>query len=115
MKKFLLFSLVFFGALATASADLTGDWIFEKGTVRITEADGVYTGKAVDGDVVADSKGNDIISGLKAKGGEYKGKFYAPPLGKYVDATCTLKDAKTLSITIKAGLVTRTQTWKRSS
>ncbi|MEM7012207.1 MAG: DUF2147 domain-containing protein [Verrucomicrobiota bacterium] len=115
MRKFILSSLLFFAALATASAELTGDWTFEKGTVRISETDGVFTGKAVEGDVVADSKGNDIISEFKADGNGYKGKVYAPPLGKYLDATASLKDAKTLSITIRAGLVTRTQTWKRSS
>ncbi len=87
-----------------------------KGTVRITESNGVLTGKLVDTNSAKGKKhiGTTIIKGLKADGnGKYSGGTITDPeKGKDYRMTANLS-GNNLKLKGYIGPFSRSQTWKR--
>lgn len=115
------FTLLFTAALvlllsgnAFASKDIAiaGDWITDKGVVRIAPKNGKFVGVAVDGPILAANRGNPAIIDMTGTRNGWKGKFYLPPAGKYFTMTCTLVGPDALALEIK-GPNTVKMLWKR--
>ena len=87
-----------------------------KGLVKITESNGVLTGKLIDTNSDKDKKhiGTTIIKGLKADGGgKYSGGTITDPeKGKDYRMTANL-NGNTLNIKGYIGPFSRSQTWKK--
>ncbi|MAE39481.1 MAG: DUF2147 domain-containing protein [Psychrobacter sp.] len=87
-----------------------------KGTVKITESNGVLTGKLIDTNSAKGKKhvGMTIISGLKADGGgKYSGGTITDPeKGKDYRMTASL-NGNSLKLKGYIGPFSRSQTWKK--
>ena len=87
-----------------------------KGVVKITESNGVLTGKLIEGSTEKAKKfvGTTVIRGLKADGGgKYSGGTITDPAkGKDYKMTATLSGS-TLSLKGHVGPFSRSQTWKK--
>ena len=87
-----------------------------KGVVKITESNGVLTGKLISTTSAKGKKhvGMTIISGLKADGGgKYSGGTITDPAkGKDYKMTATLSGS-TLNLKGHVGPFSRSQTWKK--
>jgi uncharacterized protein (DUF2147 family) len=139
MKKILISMIFMLAPLAAAFAqDVVGKWKLEDGTaiVEVYRQGDVFNGKIVwlanpteaDGSPAVDSNNPDkslrsrkliglnMLSGLKADGGEYSGgKIYDPGNGKTYN--CSMKvEGKVLKVRgslDKKGLIGRTMDWIR--
>lgn len=87
-----------------------------KGVVKITESNGVLTGKLIEANTAKGKPfvGMTVISGLKADGnGKYSGGTITDPAkNKTYKLTATLKGSS-LDLKGHLGPFTRTQTWKK--
>ena len=87
-----------------------------KGVVKITESNGVLTGKLVEANTAKGQQyvGMTIIAGLKADGnGKYSGGTITDPAkSKTYRLTATVK-GNTMDLKGHLGPFTRTQTWKK--
>lgn len=107
----------------SAWANLEGAWqTYEDGKpkaiVQITESNGVYTGKIIDGNTEKAKQyiGRTVITGLKADGnGKYSGgKITDPVNGKTYTLSAT-QTGNTLNLRGYIGIkaLGRTQTWQK--
>lgn len=111
-----------FSVAAQANADaIVGQWqTYEdnqpKAVVRISQANGVYTGVIVSGNTEKAKQyvGRTVITGLTANGdGKYSGgRIFDPVSGKNYRLRATL-NGDTLSLRGSIGPIGRTQVWKR--
>ena len=87
-----------------------------KGVVRITESNGVLTGKLIEANTAKGKQyvGMTVIAGLKADGnGKYSGGTITDPAkNKTYRMTATVK-GDTMDLKGHLGPFTRTQTWKK--
>ncbi len=87
-----------------------------KGVVKITESNGVLTGKLIEGSTAKAKQyvGTTVIRGLKADGGgKYSGGTITDPAkGKDYRMTASLS-GNTLDLKGYIGPFSRTQTWKK--
>ena len=87
-----------------------------KGVVKITESNGVLTGKLIEGSTAKAKQyvGTTVIRGLKADGGgKYSGGTITDPAkGKDYKMTATLS-GNTLDLKGHIGPFSRSQTWKK--
>ncbi len=122
MKSILLGATVATLSVTAMAADpLVGTWqTYEdnqpKAQVKITEANGVLTGKIIAGNTEKAKKFVDrtVITGLKADGnGKYSGGTITDPVnGKSYKLTATLSGT-TLTLKGHLGPFSRSQTWKK--
>jgi len=113
-----LFVLVFWAnavlAQTTGPDAIIGTYQSKKTNVeiQITKKGNQYFGTVVSGnDKVA--TGTTLLKNLIYKDRSWKGKVFAPARNSDFDCILTLPDVKSLKLTAKAGLVSRSQDWVR--
>lgn len=87
-----------------------------KGVVKITESNGVLTGKLVEANTAKGKQyvGMTIISGLKADGnGKYSGGTITDPVKNKTYRLTANVSGNTMSLKGHLGPFSRTQTWKK--
>jgi len=97
-----------------AQTDLAGTWNTgkENTIVKLFEEEGMYFGEIVASDSKKVEIGKQIIKDLKNEDGTWKGKLFVLRKKKWVDAAMSVKD-NNLSITVKAGIVSKTVVWEK--
>lgn len=87
-----------------------------KGVVRITESNGVLTGKLVEANTAKGKKyvGMTVISGLKADGnGKYSGGTITDPVKNKAYRLTANVSGDTMNLKGHVGPFSRSQTWKK--
>lgn len=87
-----------------------------KGVVKITESNGVLTGKLIEANTAKGKQyvGMTVISGLKADGnGKYSGGSITDPAKNKTYRLTANLSGSTLDLKGHLGPFTRTQTWKK--
>lgn len=119
MKRLSMILALVAGFFSTTHAqksadDILGKWTSEDKS-RVFEI--VKRGNGYDA-VIQDAPSKDMIGknqleDLVYNDGTYKGKVYLPKKGKSYPCTVVVKSDDTLELTAKAGLISKSQTWKR--
>lgn len=118
--KPLLLTLLFIAGLFTAvqaqtnADDILGKWTNEDKT-RVLEF--VKNGSSYDA-IIKEAPDNSLIgqkqlTNLSFRKSSYKGKLYLPKKGKSYPCTITIKGDGTMELTVKAGFMSKSQTWSR--
>jgi len=118
--KPLLMTLIFIGGLlAVARAQTNVDTILGKWTnedksrvIEFIKNGSSYNAvikKAPDESMV----GKDQLTDLVYKNGSYSGKVNLPRKGKSYPCTVTIKSDGTLQLTVRAGFISKSQTWTK--
>lgn len=116
IKSFLLILLLWFPFSLVAQDSLAGAWQTgeDNSVVKVTEQDGVYSGKLVSSDNPKAKMGTEILKDFRQADGAWKGSLYAAKRGKWYKASI-VPSANTLNIIVSAGIVTQKVTWKKVS
>lgn len=96
-----------------AQSNIAGVWDMgkENTKIEIKEVGGVFKGTVLSSDN-AQAKGKVLLKDVKASGDEWKGKFFAPKKGKWMDAIIKRK-ADVLMVKVKAGMMSKTLEWAK--
>ncbi|HHP7242975.1 MAG TPA: hypothetical protein ACFCUD_14975 [Cyclobacteriaceae bacterium] len=116
MKTAILFSVIsFFTLISQDQNGIEGMWKMSENNTEIEiKKDGdVYTGTVVKSDVEK-AIGKEVLKGLVKDGEEWKGKFYIVRRDRTTNATIKQIDTDNLEMEVKAGLISKTISMKRS-
>jgi len=116
VRSFVLILMLCFPLSLLAQDSLAGVWQTgeDNSEVKITEQDGVHSGKLISSDNPKAKIGTEILKEFSQVDGAWKGSLYAAKRGKWYKASI-VPSSDTLNITVSAGIVTQKVTWNRVS
>jgi len=114
MRILIAIGILFSVITVNAQQSIAGVWNTgnENTKIKITETNGIYSGKVISSDNAKAKIGTLLLKDIKSSSGGWKGKLYSPQKDKWYNAVLEEKGEQLL-VTIKVGIMSKTLEWEK--
>ena len=103
-----------FSFLSPSENNIKGKWNtgVENTIIEIYKTSNGFQGKVISTDKTEIKKNQVVLRNITQKGGVWKGEFYIPTFGMWLDTKLQPRP-KEMEVTVYTWLMSKTKTWKR--